>query len=229
MKSKALTVGVSSLAVASVLAAGQAVALKRVVKVGDSAIYTMKLDLDLQSTEVQVSFDAAQRITQVNPDGSYVMTENVGNAKVVIGGNEIPDGEETDVSTTTFSATGQVLKVDSQGMGSEHRLANLTAIIWPTKPVDVGSKWVAKTGAVKDSGTLENDYSFEVLARETLHGFVTFKISAIVKEVGGSGVLHATHWVDVKTGLTVKSTGEMKNVELQGMPMDAKYVLELAK
>jgi hypothetical protein len=229
MKNRTVIVGVALLAAASALAAGQAVALKRVVKVGETANYGMKIDLNFQGTAVNVTFDVSHKISKVNEDGSYVIHEEVKNEKVLVGGSEMPNEGGTETSMTTYSATGQVIKVESQGMGGEHRLSNLTAIIWPTKGVEVGSKWTAKTGANKDSGALENDYSFEVAARETLLGYDTFKIVSVVKEVGGNAVCNANSWVDIKTGLLVKATGHMKSVEIQGMEMDADFVLEMKK
>jgi hypothetical protein len=228
MKSKALIVGIALAAAALAVAAGQAVPLKRVVKVGDAASYGMKIDLNFQGTDVKVTFDVSHKISEVKADGSYVLTEDVKNQVVLVAGSEMP-GATDETSKTTFGANGQILKVESQGMGGEHRLANLTAIIWPEKSVDVGSKWTAKTPANKDSGALENDYSFEVSGREKLMGFDTFKILSTIKEVGGNATCNATTWVDVKSGLTIKATGEMKNVEIQGMPMDATFTLEMKK
>lgn len=226
---KSIIVGTVLAAAAVTLAAGQAVALKRTVKVGETANYGMKIDLDLQGTAVNVSFDVSHKISKVNDDGSYVIHEEVKNEKVLVGGSEMPSEGGVQTSMTTYSATGQVLKVESAGMGGEHRLSNLTAIIWPTKSVDVGSKWTAKTSANKDSGALENDYSFEVVARETVMGYDTFKIASVVKEIGGNGVCSSNSWVDVKTGLLVKTTGQMKSVEIQGMEMDATFTLEMKK
>jgi hypothetical protein len=130
----------------------------------------------------------------------------------------------------TYAANGTILKIESpNAMGDEQRLANLTVLVWPDKQVDVGSKWTSKSAADKDSGLFETEYAFEVIAREKLLGYDTLKISSVIKENGGDATCISTTWVDVKTGLTIKSSGEMKNVPIHGTPMDAKYVLEMKK
>ncbi len=229
MMNRTVIVGVALVAAALATAAGQAVALKRVAKIGEKATYGMKIDLLVQGMEVKVSFDTTHKVAKVNLDGTFVIEEEVKNQVVSVGGADQPPGPDQ-TSSTTYGANGQVNKIESQGgMDGEHRMANLTVLIWPEKPVEVGSKWTAKTPAIKESGTFENEYAFEVLARETLLGYDTFKISSVIKETGGAATCNSTTWVDVKTGLTVKSTGEMKNIQLMGMDMDAKFVLEMKK
>ncbi len=109
------------------------------------------------------------------------------------------------------------VKVESeQATDDSLGVANLMLIIWPTKAVDVGSKWQADT---KSGASIY--HSYEILARETVLGHDTFKISL---ESGGlssgdpSG--KATMWVDIENGLTVKANGEMKNIPTAGMMMD---------
>lgn len=229
MKNRTVIVGAALVAAALATAAGQTVALKRVAKLGEKATYGMKIDLLVQGMEVKVSFDTTQQVAKVNPDGSFVIDEEVKNQVVSVGGAEQPP-EPDQKSSTTYAANGQVNKIESTGgMDGEHRMANLTVLIWPEKPVEVGSKWTAKTPAIKEAGTLENEYAFEVLARESLLGYDTFKIASAIKETGGAATCNSTTWIDAKTGLTIKSIGEMKNIQIMGMDMDAKYVLEMKK
>lgn len=229
MKNRTVIVGAALVAAAFAVAAGQQVTLKRVPKVGDTANYSMKIDLVVQGTQVNVSYDAVQKVTVVNPDGSFVISEQNKNQVVLVAGSEMPGGAE-ETSTMTYAVSGRITKIESaSSMGDEQRLANLTVLVWPDKPVDVGSKWTSKTPADKDKGTFDTEYAFEVLAREKLLGYDTFKISSVIKESGGDATCNSTTWVDVKTGQTIKATGEMKNVPIQGMPMDAKFVLEMKK
>ncbi len=231
MRNRVLTLAIVSLATAALASsAGQAIALKRVPKVGEKATYTMKIDLVFQGMDINVTFDSVHTVKEVKSDGSYVTTEESKNQVVLVGGQEMPGGGD-EVATMTYAADGTLLKMESAAMmGDEYRLSGLSIMVWPTKPVDVGSKWESSTKADKEKGTFDTTYSFEVLAKEKLMDRECFKIKHSAKESnGGTASSEGTTWVEIKTGLAVKSVGEMKQVPIQGMPMDAKFSLEMKK
>lgn len=231
MHKRVFLVTIASLsAFALAASAGQSVPLKRVATAGEKAAYTMKIDLVFQGMDVNVTFDTVHTVTKVNSDGSYIVTEETKNQLVLVGGQEMPGGGD-EVATMTYAADGSILQMESDAMmGDEYRLANLSLMIWPTKPVEVGSKWETTTKADKDKGTFDTTYAFEVLGREKLLDKDCFKIKHSAKEAGGGGASSSgTTWIEIKTGLAVKSEGEMKQVPIQGMPMDAKYLLQMKK
>jgi opacity protein-like surface antigen len=232
MKQKAIviTAAVAALAAAA-LAGTQAVALKRVVKAGDKAAYGMKIKLDYQGTPVDVTFDTLQTITKVNDDGSYVATEENKNMVIMVGGQETAGAGEDETTTTTYAKDGSILKIEaSVSTGDEYRLANLSTTLWPTKPVDVKSKWEGSVKGDSAKGTFDVVHSYEILAREQLMGYDTFKVAFNSKESGaGTASASGIVWLDVKTGLPVEVEGEMKSVPIQGVPMDATFALTLKK
>ena len=232
MKHKAFVFSAAVAALAVVAFAGtQAVALKRIVKAGDTAAYGMKLKLDFQGTPVDVSFDTVSTVTKVNDDGSYVATEENKNMVVIVSGQEMPGAGEDEKTTTTYAKDGSVIKIEaSVSTGDEHRLANLSTTLWPTKPVDVKSKWEGSIKGDSAKGTFDVVHSYEVLAREQLLGYDTFKVAFNAKESGaGTASAAGTIWLDVKTGLPIKVEGEMKSVPIQGVPVDATFALTLKK
>ena len=230
MKHKAIVITTAVAALAVVALAGtQAVALKRVVKAGDKATYAMKINLDYMGTPVDVTFNTVHTVTKVNDDGSYVASEEQKDTVVMVDGQEIAGEDEA--STITYAKDGSIIKIEANvSTGDGYRLANLSTTLWPTAPVDVKSKWERSIKGDSAKGTFDVVHSYEVLARERLLGFETFKIAYNAKETGsGTASTAGTIWLDVKTGLPVKIEGEMKSVPIQGIPMDATFVLTLKK
>jgi hypothetical protein len=227
MKYRAATTVFSLLAVAAMaVSAGDAVTLKRNPKVGEKASYKMSIDIEVQGMAINVAFDMTNTVSKINSDGSYVVSEVDSNQVVTMNGQQMDQGGEEQKSDTTYSADGSVLAIKSdEMMGGEYAIANLTSVIWPTKPVDVGSKWDGKVMASEKNGVPEITTSYEVVAREKLAGKDCLKINFTAK--GGEMSNSGTVWVEVGSGLTVKSMGQMKSVTIQGMPMDPKYVLEM--
>lgn len=227
MKPKLAITAAGVLTLAAVVLASQAAALKRVPKVGETTNYKMKIDLAVQGMEVNVSFDVNQTISKVGDDGTYVITEKSSNQKVLVGGSEMP-GEGDSTSRTTYAPNGTVTKVESDSpMGNDTAIANLTAVIWPDKPVTVGSKWSSTIKGDAAQGTADTEYTFEILAKETVLGVETFKVSSVAKS--GGATCTATSWLEISNGRTIKAIGEMKGVPIMGTPMDAKFHLEMSK
>ena len=231
MKNRAITTITAGLAIAAIaVAAGyDAVALKRVPKEGESHTFGMKIDIDFQGQAVTVTMDNIQKVTKVNADGTFVVSEETKNQVVMVGGQEVPNQGGDQTTTTTYGADGTITKVESaSASGDELRLGNLNNTMWPKDKVDVGSKWEATLKGDKTKGTLDVSYSYEVLGREKLKNFDTFKIKTTAKESGdGAASAESTVWVDVATGLTVAGNGTMKGVPIMGTPMDATWKLEL--
>jgi hypothetical protein len=225
MKTRAITTFVSVLALAALAtSAGQAVKLQRVPKVGEKATYKMKIDIAVQGMNINVAFDVVNTVTKVNEDGSYVLSEVNSNQLVTMDGQILEEGGEAITSEYTYAKEGHVTKIVSEEtMGGEQLLANLTTIMWPPSAVDTGSKWDAKVKAGDDSPMININY--EIVGREKVAGKDTFKIKFSAK--GGESTNEGFHWVEIGTGITVKSLGQMKAVPIQGMAMDPQYLLEM--
>jgi hypothetical protein len=227
MKRRALTIALSLLAMTAIAAsAGQQVTLKRIPKVGEKVAYKMKVALAFQGMNIDVSFDVANEVTKVNPDGSYLLVETNTNHLVTMDGQILEEGGEEEKATYTYAPDGSITKIESDNlMGGEQQMANLTAVIWPKEAVGTGSKWKSKIAANKDADMPEITIDYEIVAREKVAGKDCLKIKFDAKGGKSSNVGHT--WVEVGTGLTVKSEGQMKAVPIQGMEMDPQYLLEL--
>jgi len=202
------------------------VKLSRKVKVGETYESKVTLVLYTSGLEINVDIKAREKVLTVKGDGSYVIEETQYDQNITVSGQAQPSPPDQS-GEMTYSKTGEIVKVEfEQATDDTLGVANLMLIIWPTKPADVGSKWEADT---KSGATIH--HSYEILARETVLGRDTFKISL---EAGGSSSGDpsgkATVWVDIENGQTVKANGEMKNVPTAGRVMDRiTYTLTLVE
>ena len=220
-----ITAIAAAMAIAAV--APQPVTLKRNAKVGDKLEYKMTIVLFTQGVEVNVALDSSEEVIKVGDDGSYTMLESQTNQVVTVDGNELPGGEEGE-GTMTYAADGQITKIESDQLdGSAYRRANLMNMIWPAKPVDVGSKWKSTLEAEAGKTPFDIVKTYEILAREQQLGRDTYKVKLSSEESGGPASGEGTFWIEIKTGALVKAVGEMKSAPFPGGMMDATFNLEL--
>ena len=203
------------------------VTLTRKAKVGDTSVYQLKVELEVQGMEIEFSASITERILKIADDGSITIEETTEDVMVMVNGGEMP--QESEVSTSTFGPSGVLKEIDGPESGPEaYRFASLMNFMWPTKPVDVGSSWTVNVDANKENGTYDMRFRYKVLARESLLGHDTLKISFSNSESGGGdAATKGTVWIDVSNGVVVKVDGEMMGVPMQGMSIDGTYSLVL--
>ncbi|MCH8978441.1 MAG: hypothetical protein IH945_04265, partial [Armatimonadetes bacterium] len=130
---------------------------------------------------------------------------------------------------STYAASGQTLKIKSTPMDADaYRRGSLMIIMWPQKPVDVGSEWKIETKADSDKGTFDMTYKYEIVERGDLLGHDCFKIDFETEETSGGGASsEGTVWIDVKTGLMVKVDADMYGAPMMGFAIDGHFLVEL--
>lgn len=215
----------AAMAVAGV--APQPVTLKRNAKVGETNVYHMTMVLFTQGLEVNVTYVSSEEVIKVGSDGSYTSVLKQTDQVAEVGGTPVGGGEDGE-GILTYAADGEVTKIESDQLDNDgYRRTNLMNIIWPPKPVDVGSKWESTLKA--DPGKIPYDIvkTFRILAREEQMGRDTFKVKTTVVEKGGQASGEATLWIEVKTGVLVKAVGELTNAPMPGGMMDATFTAEL--
>lgn len=229
---KRILILTATLAAATLATAGiyGSVTLKRVAKVGDTASYKLVVEMEIEGMgELEVNADITDEVVKVEEDGTITVKSFTANQVVLMGGSPIQESGEVEVSTTTFAASGLIMKIEtSQMYAGTYRFGSLINIMWPTKPVEVGSKWEAETKADAEKGTYDMTYNYKIVERGDLLGHDCFKIDFKTEETSGGGASsEGTMWVDVKTGMTVKVDGDMFGAPLQDMEIDAHFVVEL--
>ena len=222
----------SGLAVLAAIVSASAldsVTLTRNAKVGDEASYTLNVIIEIEGMgEFEMVADITDKVMKVEKDGTVTIASSSTNRVIMSGGSPVQEPED-EVDTTTFAKSGKIMKIESSQVGADaYRFASLMNFMWPTVPVDVGSKWKVEMKADSKQGTNDMTFSYSIVERGKLNGHDCFKIKFNNKETSGGGAsTEGVTWVDVKTGLMVKIDGDMYGIPMQGMIMDGNFVIEL--
>lgn len=160
--------------------------------------------------------------TKIAPDGNITTTDETESIERAVNGQKAPPETDEDVTTVTFTPTGEIVefaekKKDEEG-SDEHLGARLTvasSVVYPSKTVGVGDKWAHDYAARSDMGTPAAHADFELLAFEKVGDTNTAKIKMTYTETGSTPVVFtSTQNVDVATGDTVKQEYEVSNIPL---------------
>ncbi|HXH60436.1 MAG TPA: hypothetical protein VNI20_03670 [Fimbriimonadaceae bacterium] len=217
---------VAALATASTLGA---ITLKRTLKLGDKNNYKLDVQMNMQGQDISVTADISEVVAEINNDGTYAIKSSTANLIAHTANGDFPAGEDHD-TTTTYDTKGNILKIDGGEMDdSTYRTAAIMNFLWPDKPVDVGSTWTIEQEANKDKGVNAMTYKYSVEAREQKNGHDTFKIkfSNVEKEGGASS--SGNVWIDVKSGVAVRTEGQLTGVPMGPTNVDASFTLDLTE
>lgn len=223
---------VAAISVAA-FAVQDAVALKRTAKVGDTAKYRLKADIDLQGTEATFSELVTEKITKVESNGNYTVETAHSEGKIVFGGQDMDAPPSS--QTFTYKSNGEVVEIKAEGVdGSHYRTANLTAVVMAEKAVKVGDDWTHEIKKDEKTGVAALKSSYKVEAAEKIGDFETLKVKYSTKETEGGDAAASAEgiaWISKKDGSLVKSEGSFKNVPFPGapMPISAKFSLTREK
>lgn len=232
MTSNFRAIGLSVLVAAATLALAQDTwTLKRVVSLGEVAKYKMDADVDFNGMSAKLTGFVTEKVTAVDPDGTYMVESLQTEAKVKFGDQEM-DIPETPATKTKFKLNGDVL--DLQG-GEEAtgaaawRLANLSTFRFPDKTVKVGDEWTVAIPADAKTGAVAATASYKVEGAERIGERDTIKVKSTVKETEGAEAASSDGfvWIDTKDGNMVKAEAAWVNAPFPGAPgpISAKLVL----
>lgn len=189
-------------------------------KEGDAYRYTMKADLDLGGNPIPLTATLTEKITKVETDGSYTVESSQIEGKVSLNGKEqdIPNGSPTSI---IFKASGEVSKVvgdASAATPNSYRMANLSMIFDPGKPVAVGDAWFHEIKPDAATGAVGIRADYKLIGEEKIGAIDTLKIKATLKETTGDvpGSSDETVWVDKANGSTVKIEAKWVNAPVPG-------------
>ncbi len=134
------------LALSALALAAQAMDLKWTPKVGDKMTYKITGNFELGGAgEITLGGTRTEEVKSVDAD--KVVTSGTTKMTANAMGNEIPVPETNE--TTTQKLDGSVVDVkvgDAAPTGSSMRLAHVSMLVYPSKPVAVGDTWTS-TGA----------------------------------------------------------------------------------
>lgn len=200
-------------------AAVQGLSVKRTPKEGTTQKYTMSGDIDFGGMPITIKANAEEKVTKVNADGSYVVTDSQTDGSISINGQDQDIPPET--TTKTIAADGRLLSVEgSPDESSAMRMGYLDSVFDAGKPLNVGDKWTVEIKENSAKHIVAGKADFEILGEEKVGGVDTIKISDKYSESGGSDAASsvATIWIDKADGSLVKSVSEWKNAPVPGAP-----------
>jgi len=211
--------------------AQDAVALKRIPKEGESAKYTLKVDTELGGMKIKFSAKVVEKVTKVNPDGTFVVSSEQHDIVLNVDGNDTAAPAEVGGAvTTTYRTDGTVSDMQGDQVDADgYRMSNIQVVVWPKDPVKVGSKWESDIKADKDKGTVDVHTTYEVLASEKVGTHDCFKVAYDAAEKGSAAPAESkgTVWIDVTNGQIVKGEMEWTNAPIAKQMISGKVTLEL--
>lgn len=128
--------------------------------------------------------------------------------------------------TLAVSLRGEPLKSQSEDAAA-FRLRRLTSVPLPVGPVKPGDSW--QINYLPDgSGVPEVRFTCRFLAAEKILGVDAAKIAVTVREaLPGEASAEYTAWVDLATGLPVRSRADLKKALIAGSVVDATWSMAL--
>lgn len=214
---------VASLAIA---APYQGIVLKRAPKVGDITKLRLKAEATIDGSAVVMSGLVVETVTKVEENGDFVVVSASQENKVDYKGSTSSPGNTS--TTSTIKSTGEVALIVSEvAEPSLYRIANLTALRFPSQALKVGDSW-SVTIAKDERGSVDAQGTYKVEAQEKIGEYDTYRIAGSLKESSGdkAASMDATYWINIKDGSVVKMTGTLANAPYPNIsPLTLKITL----
>jgi hypothetical protein len=193
--------------------------LSLVANEGDTITYQAKMSMEGKGpaqppmpAEYNVNADMKQtvKVTKV-ADGNITTETSFSDVKVT--GTEMlvnfmKGSFENTKTTVTMDSKGRVVEqegqMDANAMGGG-------SMYFPDKKVKVGDTWERSTPMPGGTGSMKAVYKFE--GTEKVDGVDTAKISITPSTPQNNSKGSFTYWVDIKTGMAVKASGEIVTEE----------------
>jgi hypothetical protein len=221
MRSKMKFAGIGLMLVAAAAFAADAVVLKMVYKKDQVTKYRMKGTLDFGGQTIEATILTKDTVKEIAADGTVTVENETVEGKISFGGQEmeIPASPATRM---TMKPNGEIKEIKGDEVNATvYRLQNLQGFIPPAEAVTVGSKWVRKGSANKDTGAVAFTASYEIVGEEKIGEYDTFKIKYKNIETEGNepAAIEGTVWVSKADCSIVKGTAKWMNVPMAGAPM----------
>ncbi|MFQ3669689.1 MAG: hypothetical protein SNJ61_12490 [Fimbriimonadaceae bacterium] len=209
------------------------ISLVRQVKVGDTKRFKMSFEIDIMGMMAVYSATQVETVREVREDGSYIVQSTQNDVKIVFGDQDLPV-DNTGSLTTVFERNGMVRSVESSepdmGGSAAFRIANMTSIVVPDTPVNVGSKWEQEIRGSAKTDNVGGKATYSVVATERVAGIETLVIEMRYVETSGEAPATAEGriWLDVRDGSLVKLTATLRNAPFPQAPapIDARLTIE---
>ena len=227
------TVAVAMIALAA-FASIEDITLKRKPKVGDVGEYKVSAVFTTDQGEVTFAQKRVEKVTEVKPEGNFVMKVTSSETKISFGGQELPDQPETS-STEEIGPDGllRTVTADTPVDANSYRIGNLHALKTPDADSKIGDEIKFEIPADKTKGTPGVKASYKVIGTEKVKDWDTVKLTFTAEETEGDvkSSVKGTVWLSTADGSVVKVQEEWKDVQPTGapFPVNGKYNVERTK
>ena len=214
--------GIGLMLVAAAAFAADAVVLKMVFKKDQVTKYRYKGSLDFSGQAIEVSLLLKEKVKEIDDKGNATLEQETIEGKVTVGGQEM-EIPATPATVLTVKPNGDIMEIkgSDQVNGDVYRYQNLMSFYPSSDSVTLGSKWVRKGAANKDTGAVAFSASYEILGEEKIGELDTFKIKYRIVETEGNdpATNEGTVWVNKTDCGLIKATSKWSNVTMAGSPM----------
>ncbi|HWD40262.1 MAG TPA: hypothetical protein VG944_15545 [Fimbriimonas sp.] len=204
--------------VAGISSAGSdAASLKFSPKEGVSTSYSIDASLTINASPATMTSKMVEKIVKVDQDGTYSVQTDTDPGKIVYDGNSIDAPKSS--SITVYKPNGEIVSMTGDySDASSLRSLDLTILLRPDMPVNIGDKWEEnlktdpKTGAVAVHGTYTLD------GEEKIGTHDAWRVVGSLREVEGTdpGSNEFTYWVSKEDGSVLKCSSKYSNVVFPG-------------
>ncbi len=227
-----LKVGVSLLAALLAVAAFARLddyTFKSTPKVGDVHKYRDVLKFDVAGTDYDYSDITIRKVVRVDANGGFAVKEELSDVKV----NDMPppDGVGRSDTTTTFSANGEILKIEGDRVDeNSYRFGNLLTFYFPDKSLHDGDTWSFDIKANKDTGAVAAKADYTLVGLDKVGQTDAYKVKFSVKESNGVGASSdGTVWFSKSDLTMLKLTGNLTNAPVPGATISGELTVMLVQ
>lgn len=231
MKFRWATVGLILVGTALVMAQESALAWSG--KAGDTHTYSLHMEFSLFGDTAVYTSKVTEKVVEVG-DGKYAIETTQSDYKVTVFGEE---GSVNDANMpkaqVVYAMNGDVVECRGDLVNDAvYRMANLTAIRRPDKPVKVGDTWTREVKGDQKTGTLAAKATYKVEAVEKVKDVDAIAVSFTYAETEGADPAQSAGkvWFD-KSGAVLKVETTWTSAPIPGAPSPTTgtYSLELDK
>lgn len=195
------------------------------VQPGDTARYTVKMVFADGAQKIEMTGMAQDRVTKVEPDGTFTNEHVLAGVKLKIQEQEI-DVTDEKRQTSIYKNTGEIVEILGTNAG-DNRFAYVTSIVVPSTPVKNGETWSRE---VTPKGGKAVKQEFQAIGAEKAGAHEAMKIKFKSAETGGAKPVKAEGhaWIALKDGRLVRMQATVDGVPMgqEGRPTQVTVTLE---
>lgn len=229
--SRTLVAAALALGALAVAQAPDTFSLRRVPTKGETLTFKFESRVSMYGIPVEFAATLRQTVTEVNPDGSFVVEsfQTEGKASFEIAGPQGPKKAEQVLrdqgpTTTTYARDNVVTKIEAEGLDANaYRRAAITTLAVRRDAYRVGESWSVVLAGDVALGMVDTTLEYRVEAIEEQLGVQCARVHLSAKENAGSFPMTAEGklWVSLTDGALVKSDLQHTNLpvgEQRGNP-----------